>query len=143
MPGIVVGVDGSTGSHKALEWAAREAGAHHTPLTVLTVHQVAVSFWTGSPITYPADRELQETGRHLVEETVRKAVAELGDKGPSEVTVTAASGVIAHELLAASKDADLLVVGSRGGGGFGSLRLGSVSSQVVAHAACPVVVVPG
>ena len=54
MPGIVVGVDGSTGSHKALEWAAREAGAHHAPLTVLTVHRVAISGWTGTPISFAA-----------------------------------------------------------------------------------------
>jgi nucleotide-binding universal stress UspA family protein len=143
MPGIVVGVDGSTGAHKALEWAVREAAAHHAPLSVLTVHQVAVSFWTGSALAYAPDRQLEETARQLVEENVGKVIAELGDGAPAEVTVTAVSGAVAPELLAAAKDADLLVVGSRGGGGFGSLRLGSVSSQVVAHATCPVVVVPG
>jgi len=57
------------------------------------------------------------------------------------VTVRAVSGIPAQELINASHDADLLVVGSRGGGGFAGLRMGSVSSQVVHHAACPVVVV--
>jgi nucleotide-binding universal stress UspA family protein len=51
-------------------------------------------------------------------------------------------GFAARELIDASHDADLVVVGSRGGGGFGRLMMGSVSSQVVHHAACPVVVVP-
>jgi nucleotide-binding universal stress UspA family protein len=142
MPGIVVGVDGSSGSHRALDWAAREAGARRAALTVLSVHQVAVSFWTGSSIIYTADKDLQETARQLVEENVHKVLADLNGSAPAEVTVTVVNGAIAEELLTAAKDADLLVVGSRGGGGFGSLRLGSVSSQVVAHASCPVVVVP-
>jgi len=56
--------------------------------------------------------------------------------------VRAVSGIAAQELIEASRDADLLVVGSRGGGGFASLRMGSTSSQVVHHAHCPVVVMP-
>jgi nucleotide-binding universal stress UspA family protein len=143
MQGIVVGVDGSTGSHQALEWAAREAGAHHAPLTVLTVHPVAVSYWTGSPITFPADRPLREEARQAAQDAAAKVTSELGDQQPATVTVHAVSGIVAQELLIASKDADLLVVGSRGGGGFSSLRLGSVSTQVTGHASCPVVVVPG
>jgi nucleotide-binding universal stress UspA family protein len=142
MPGIVVGVDGSTGSQRALEWAAREAALKHAPLTVLTVHQVMASAWTGLPVTYPADAEAQEIARKAAEEEVAKLLSELGDAQPASVTVKAVNGLIAQELVTASRDADLLVVGSRGAGGFASLVLGSVSSQVVSHAACPVVVVP-
>ena len=142
MPGIVVGVDGSTGSHKALEWAAREAAAHHAPLTVVTVHQVADNYWTGSPLIYPADRSLQEEIRQAAHDATTKVISGLGDEQPTTVTVEAVSGIVAQELLRASAGADMLVVGSRGGGGFSSLRLGSVSAQVTGHATCPVVIVP-
>jgi nucleotide-binding universal stress UspA family protein len=139
----VVGVDGSTGSHRALEWAAREAAAHQSALTVLTVHPVAAGFWTGIPIIYPADAPETSRARQAAEEATDKVLTELTGGRPATVTVRAVSGVIADELLKASRDADLLVVGSRGGGGFSALALGSVSSQVVSHAACPVAVVPG
>jgi nucleotide-binding universal stress UspA family protein len=59
------------------------------------------------------------------------------------VTVRAVNGFAAQELIEASRDADLLVVGSRGGGGFARMLLGSISDQVAHHAHCPVVVVPG
>jgi nucleotide-binding universal stress UspA family protein len=72
---------------------------------------------------------------------VDKAVSEFSG-APPEVTVTVAMGEPTEELVAASRDADMLVVGSRGSGGFAKLRLGSVSSQVVHHASCPVVVIP-
>jgi nucleotide-binding universal stress UspA family protein len=143
MPGIVVGVDGSTGSQKALEWAAREAAAHHAPLTVLAVHPVAASYWSGRPILYAADRPLQDEVRQAAQDAAAKVTSELGDQQPASVTVQAVSGIVAAELLQAARDADLLVVGSRGGGGFASLLLGSVTMQVVGHASCPVVVVPG
>jgi nucleotide-binding universal stress UspA family protein len=74
---------------------------------------------------------------------VAKAAAQLGEAQPLSVTVRAVNGLPAQELIEASRDADLLVVGSRGGGGFARLMMGSVSDQVVRHAHCPVVVVPG
>ncbi len=139
MPGIVVGVDGSTGSHPALQWAAQEAADRNAPLTVVYVHQVAVSFWTGSSIVYPVDKSEQESERQLVEDAARKVTSQLASQ-PASLTVTVSAGAIARELLGAAKDADLLVVGKHGGGGLGSL--GSVASQVVHHGTCPVVVIP-
>ena len=59
----------------------------------------------------------------------------------SAITVSVGTGDVAEELVRASQDADMLVVGSRGGGGFARLLMGSVSSQVVHHASCPVVVI--
>jgi len=143
MAGIIVGVDGSHDAHRALEWAMQEAVARHAPLTVITVHQVAASAWTGVPIFLPVDEPSVEQARQAAEEAVAKAAAELGQSQPVPVTVRAVSGLPAQELIEASRDADLLVVGSRGGGGFARLVLGSVSDQVARHAHCPVVVVPG
>ena len=142
MPGIVVGVDGSAGSVRALDWAAREAAIRHTGLTVLTVNPTLISQWTGKPERYPADTAAQDTARQAAQEAALKITSELGDAQPATVTVEAVSGSPAGELINASRDADLLVVGARGGGGFTALLMGSVSSQVVNHAAVPVVVVP-
>jgi nucleotide-binding universal stress UspA family protein len=142
MPGIVVGVDGSDHASQALEWAMKMAAALHLPLTVLTVHQVAVSEWTGNPIIYPEDRTPQEEARQAAEKAVAEAAGRLGQSSPASVTVLSVSGNPARELIQASLDADLVVVGARGGGGFASLMMGSTSSQVVHHAHCPVVVMP-
>ena len=143
MPGIVVGVDGSEHSKPVLEWAMQEAAVRHAPLTVLTVHQVVGSFWTGTPTIYPADQAEADKARHAAEEAVSQVASRLGDAAPDSVTVRALNGVPAQELINASRDADLVVVGLRGGGGFAGLQMGSVSSQVARHAACPVVVVRG
>lgn len=142
MPGIVVGVDGSPDSQLALEWAVKEAALRHSALTALAVHQVAAGHWTGNPLVFPQDAPLREQAMQDAEEAVSKAARQLGDARPESVTVAAVSGLAAKELIDASHGADLMVVGSRGAGGFASLLMGSVSSQVVAHAACPVVVVP-
>jgi nucleotide-binding universal stress UspA family protein len=143
MPGITVGIDGSHDAHRALEWSMREAAARHVPLTVLTVHDVPVSGWTGGPIILPADEPALEKLRQAAEEAVAKAAAQLGESKPASVRVHAVNGFPAQELIEASRDADLLVVGSRGGGGFARLLLGSISDHVMHHAHCPVVVVPG
>jgi nucleotide-binding universal stress UspA family protein len=142
MPGIVVGMDGSEHSRRALEWAVREAGLRGVALTVLAVHEVASNHWTGHPELYPADQPAAEAVRRAAEDAVQKAVSQVGAPGPASVTVRAVSGLAAQELVAASADADMVVVGSRGGGGFAQLMLGSVSHQVVSHATSPVVVIP-
>jgi nucleotide-binding universal stress UspA family protein len=112
-------------------------------LTVLAVYQVASNHWTGNPEHYPADQPATEAVRKAAEETVQQVVSQAGDRGPASVTVRAVSGLPAQELVAASSDADMVVVGSRGGGGFSKLLLGSVTNKVVSQAACPVVVIPG
>jgi nucleotide-binding universal stress UspA family protein len=142
MSGITVGIDGSAHSARALEWAIKEAAVRHAPVTVLTVHSVPMSGWTGNPITLPQDAEDQEKAQRAAEEMTLKAASQLGAAQPSSVTVRAISGYPVQELIDASCTADLLVVGSRGAGGFARLMIGSVSSQVVHHAHCPVVVVP-
>jgi len=142
MPGIIVGVDGSHHSRRALQWAVSEAATRHAPLTVLTVHQAVAGYW-GGPVPYAGDPALTERVRKEVQKETDDVLDEF-DAGsrPSSVTVRAVNGLPAEELLAASEHADLLVVGARGAGGFKRLLLGSVSSHVTHHAHCPVVVVP-
>lgn len=142
MPGITVGVDGSDNSHRALEWAMKEAALRETALTVLAVHQVAGNQWTGNPTVYPEDEPMRQQAQKWAEDAAAKASGQAGDAQPASVTVRAVSGISAEELIKASQDSDLVVVGSRGGGGFTRLMLGSVSTKLVQHAACPVVVVP-
>jgi nucleotide-binding universal stress UspA family protein len=141
MSGVIVGIDGSSHSARALEWALNEAAIRHAPLAVLTVHSVAVSGWSGNPIVLPGDADDQEKAYQAAEEMTLKAASQLGAAQPASVTVRAVIGFPAEELIKASADADLLVVGSRGAGGFARLIVGSVSSQVVHHAHCPVAVV--
>jgi nucleotide-binding universal stress UspA family protein len=142
MPGITVGIDGSDHSIRALEWALKEAAIRHAHVTVLTVHSVPQSGWTGRPITLPRDSADREAELQAAEEMTRKVISQLGKAQPSSVTVNAIIGFPAKALIEASREADLLVVGSRGAGGFARLVVGSVSGQVVQHAHCPVVVVP-
>ena len=71
--------------------------------------------------------------RQAAEEATRKAVEAAGAPGPTSVAVRAVSGIAPQELISASNDADLVVVGSRGGGGFARLMLGSTSNQSVSH----------
>ena len=141
MPGIIVGVDGSGYSQHALEWAVTEAAIRHAPLTVITVYQAAAGYW-GSRISSPDDPAPAERARQATHEAVGKALAGLGDSRPASVTIQAVSGNPAEELLATARDADMIVVGTRGAGGFARLLLGSVSTYLTHHAQCPVVVIP-
>lgn len=141
MSGITVGVDASENSERALEWAMREGAARGEPVTAIAVHEVATNEWTGNPLVLAGDRADEEKIRQAVEEKVAKIAGQLGDKAPAEVRVEVVSGVAAQVLIDASQNASLLVVGSRGAGGFSRLLLGSVGSQVVHHAASPVTVI--
>jgi nucleotide-binding universal stress UspA family protein len=142
MPGIIVGIDGSAHSRKALEWAIGEAAVRHAPLSVLTVHQAVAGYFT-TPVQYPGDEGLTDQAREVAQKETDDVLGELGERSrPPSVTVRAVNGLPAEELLKASADADMLVVGSRGAGGFARLLLGSVSTQLTHHAHCPVVVIP-
>jgi nucleotide-binding universal stress UspA family protein len=141
MPGILVGIDGSAHSMRALEWAAKEAGLRHTSLTVLTVHQAVAGFW-GGDLHYAGDEDLVEKGRQAAQAEVDKVLAGLGDARPTSVTVKAVQGRPVEVILNEGADADMIVVGSRGGGGFSHLLLGSVSSNVAQHAKVPVMILP-
>jgi nucleotide-binding universal stress UspA family protein len=141
MTGIVVGIDGSGHSVCALEWAAREAALRQVPLAVIAVHQPVVGY-LGSVVIQSDDDALSEQVRKAAREQTDGVLDRLGTDAPPQVTVNAVSGSPVEELLRAAEDADLLVVGSRGAGGFARLVMGSVSSQLPHHAHCPVVVIP-
>jgi nucleotide-binding universal stress UspA family protein len=137
---IVVGVDGSSEARAALEWAVEEARVRGAELD-------AVHVWTYPPLTYmtglvparvfPRD-ELAAAARELLD-----AACDAVDVHGVRLDRILEEGPPAAQLVEAAKGADLLVVGSRGHGGFAGLLLGSVSSYCVHHAPCPVVVVPG
>jgi nucleotide-binding universal stress UspA family protein len=131
---IVVGVDGSDSSLSALRWAARQAS--------LTGHELdAVIAWN-LPNTYGwaplPDVNWEAEARTALEQAVREA---LDPAQAATVHQQVREGHPAHVLLEVAQRADLLVVGSRGLGGFAGMLLGSISMHVVTHARCPVVVV--
>jgi nucleotide-binding universal stress UspA family protein len=141
MPGIIVGVDGSGHSQRALEWAMKEAALRQVPLSVLTVHPAIVGYF-GGVTTDAQDMELTEKAQAAVKAETDNVLATLDGPHPESVTVMAVHGFPVEELVNASKEADMIVLGSRGVGGFTRLMLGSTAGQVVQHAHCPVLIVP-
>ena len=141
MSGIIVGVDGSGHSQRALEWAMHEAAVRQVPLTVLTVNE-AVRGYYASMAVYADDPVRTEDARKLAQAETDEVLARLDEPRPASVTVTAVHGFPVEELINAGKDADMIVVGSRGAGGFTRLMMGSVADQVAQHAHCPVLIVP-
>ncbi len=132
---IVVGVDGSEGSRLALEWALDEARARNEPVKVILA-------W--SYLDQPGgdfDPSFGEEDAHRVLDEMVDRVA--GDNRDVEIERIAVCELPARALLEACDDAAMVVVGSRGLGGFKSLLLGSVSHQMAQHAPCPIVIVPG
>ena len=140
MSGILVGVDGSDHSQRALEWAAKEAAFRQTSLTVLAVHQ-AVHGWAGTLRFQDDDVQVQKVAEAAKAET-EKVLAGLGDSRPESVTVKAVHGYPAEEIVNAGADADMIVLGSRGAGGWSQQLIGSVASKVSHHATAPVLIVP-
>lgn len=138
---VVVGVDDSVGAARALRWAVREAAVHDWEV-------VAVMAWelptTGALGVEPLPVDIAALAQGASETLARILAAVEDDARALGVTVTgeAAHGHPRHVLLERSEDADLLVVGSRGRGGFVGLLLGSVSSYCAKHARRPVAVIP-
>jgi nucleotide-binding universal stress UspA family protein len=142
MSSVVVGFDGSANATYALGWAMRQATREGAELTVLAVNEVAASPYNAAPSIMPQDAVMLEQARRAAEEAVAKAAAELGETDAPPVTVVAKNGFAAPELIAAARNADLLVLGSRGQLSFPALRLGTISIKVAQYVNCPVVFVP-
>ena len=136
---IVVGVDGSAGSRRALTWAAAEAASHGSDLVVVNVWEHTLLPPAGSVSV--SEHYVPDPSQRTAEDLLQVIKEELGDDPPVLVRPQVKQGRPAKVLIEESADADLLVVGERGHGGFAGLVLGSVSQHVAAYAKCPVTVV--
>ena len=142
MAGIVVGVDGSPNSERALNWAMRHSAALAAPLTVLAVHEVPKSYWGRIPVVGAPDEAMLAQLRQEAEELTHRVASSLGNAQPAQVNVRVVSGFVVQELVDASREADLIVLGARHVSGIARLVTGSVSSEVLQQSVCPVVIVP-
>ncbi|SDM42856.1 universal stress protein [Allokutzneria albata] len=136
---IIVGVDGSTSAHHAVLWAAREAASRKAPLHL--VHAcLEISTYTPTPLPRSFSEALREQGSdYLVAAAERAREIAPGIEVATQLVV----GTAAETLTTLSEQAQLVVLGSRGLGGFTALVVGSVALALAAHARCPVVVVRG
>lgn len=166
MAGIVVGVDDSPGARKALEWSVGEAKLRGAPLRVVHVHKPAEELT--APLYFPSQHAmpsmptgpagepsqedlagvmraqgvLREAARARADELLEALLTDVDTAGAEVHPTVVEERHPADALVELSNDADLLVVGTRGRGGFRELMLGSVSHACVLHASCPVVVIP-
>lgn len=139
MARIVVGIDGSEQAQKALEWAAREARLRKATLEVVYAWQAPM--YVGYGIVAAPAFDVSDLRKAAVSR-VEEAVAALdGDAAGVTIERRAIEGIAPEVLVEEAKGADLLVVGSRGHGGFAGLLLGSVGQQCAQHSLCPTVIV--
>ncbi|MFD7326476.1 universal stress protein [Streptomyces sp. NPDC059875] len=133
---VVVGVDGSEHSHRALEWGLSTARGLDAPLVVAHVRSEALQLGAARIASLGETSEIPDT----VLDGVRAWMEEQGASVP--VRYASLDGSVPDALLAEARTARLLAIGSRGRGGFASLLLGSTSRALASSAPCPVVVVP-
>jgi nucleotide-binding universal stress UspA family protein len=144
--GIVVGVDGSSSSNSAVRWAAQEARMRKVPLTL--VHVVVTPAWGPTPwllsnaLPLPAEEDpaLEETGRKILAEAI-KVAEDSTQNDVLEVKSKLYFSVPVSTLVGLSKEAQMVVVGSRGQNALTRVLLGSVSNGLLHHAHCPVAVI--
>jgi len=133
---IVVGVDGSASSKTALAWAIRQARLTGAVVEAVIAWELALDY--GYPVPVMTDAKFEKISAQVLAD----AIAEVADpEEPVTIRLLVVEGNAARVLLDASVGADLLVVGSRGHGGFVEALLGSVGQHCVHHATCPVVVI--
>lgn len=139
-PRIVVGVDGSLPSQNALRWARFLADTTGSAMEAVGAWQPPATYgWAGiGRMSTPIEWDPVEDAERVVTDTL---VEVFGDRPPADLVLTVREGNPAKVLLDVSNDARMLVVGSRGRGGFAGLTLGSVSAACARHATCPVLVV--
>lgn len=134
---VVVGVDGGPDSLKALAWAADYASTVGAPVIAIAAVETPAVVGPYAMAGWVDPEVLEDRARTMLADSVRDT---LGDEAQVEQTVI--RGHPAEAIVTASQDARLVVVGSRGWGGFRGLLMGSVSQHVVSHSHSPVVVLP-
>jgi nucleotide-binding universal stress UspA family protein len=139
MAEIVVGVDGSEHSVDALRWAANEARLRGSTLKVVASFATPIMS-TGYEVAAPDPSDLAAASNTMLGAAI-DTIREEGALDGIDIVTEALEGHAGEQLIRLSEDADLLVVGARGHGGFLGLLMGSVTTYVVNHALCPVVVV--
>jgi nucleotide-binding universal stress UspA family protein len=137
---VVVGIDGSDSAKVALRWALFQAAVLHAEVEAVAAWSSPTAFAVDGWPVIPTDWQPGEVAAAMLAEVVAEVA---GDHPAIAVHQSVREGGAARVLLAASAGARLLVVGSRGRGGFTGLLLGSVSSACAQHASCPVLVVHG
>lgn len=140
--GILVGADGSPQSNVAIDWAAREAASRNVPLTLVNVISPALlMMWpeVAMPASYAQWQE--EQSREVLAAATALAENAAKDDGGVQIKTETPTGPSLATLIDLSREAELLVVGSRGRGALARGLLGSVSSGLVRHAHCPVAVI--
>lgn len=134
---IVVGVDGSPESRQALRWATDLAKLLGATINVVSAWQYPTTYGYAAPLPdWNPDEQMRRVQSQVI-------TGVFGEENPSGVARIVVNGGAARVLLEASQTALMLVVGSRGHGGFAGLLLGSVSATVAEHASCPVLIVHG
>jgi nucleotide-binding universal stress UspA family protein len=136
-PRVVVGVDGSDQSKLALRWALVIATSYDASVVAVAAWQYpSASGWGPTAIEWNPEQDMDTC--------LTQTVAEVcGAQRPEHLQLSVRQGNAAQVLIAESQGASMLVVGSRGHGGFAGLLLGSVSANVAEHAHCPVLVIHG
>jgi nucleotide-binding universal stress UspA family protein len=138
-PFIVVGTDGSKHAEKALEFAAEEARRRNAAVHVVTAWHVPAAVY-GPGFAPMANPPVDDVTRQAAEDVAERAAESLRARG-LEVETSVCHAQAAEALVEQAQGAELLIVGSRGHGGFSGLLLGSVGHQCVQHAPCPTVIV--
>lgn len=136
---VVVGIDGSPGGEAALRFAFEEARLRGLPLRIVCAWEASAGAYVGEAFAPTADVFLE--AEHHAEEVLRTALGQLAPDASVRVEALSVEGHPATVLSEQARDAELLVVGSRGRGAATSLLLGSVSQGVAHHAHCPLVIV--
>ena len=139
--GILVGVDGSKESDAAVRWAAKEATIRDVPITLIHVIAPVVVNWPVGSLQASCTGWQEENARRVIEQAQTTLHASVGDSELPEAHTEVRHADVATILVGASRQAKMVVVGSRGLSAIGRLLLGSVSSGLVHHAHCPVVIV--